>query len=250
MPQRWKAALVIGASSGIGEAISRQLACEGTNLALVARREERLKEIAAHLSRQPAAGEVSIYSGDVRDVGASQHLFGQIVADMGGLDLVVYSSGIMPSGTADGYPTEEDIAAIETNFAGAVVWLNAAAEYFSKKRSGTIIGIGSVAGDRGRRANPVYNATKSALASYLESLRNRVAVKGVTVLTAKPGFVRTALIGYARTFPPAASPERAARDILDAARRRKRVAYVPGWWRWVALLLRLVPAPLMERLPV
>jgi short-subunit dehydrogenase len=250
MGPTWRRAIVVGASSGIGAAIARQLACEGTIVAIVARRAERLELLADSIS---AAGSISkplVYPCDVRDVDASRNLFAEIVRDLEGLDLIVYSSGVMPRGAHTGFPTDEDVAAIETNFTGAVVWLNAAAEYFQVQGHGTIAGIGSVAGDRGRGGNPIYNASKAALATYLEALRNRLAGKGVTVVTIKPGFIRTDMIGSRRVFPPASGVDDAARLILAAARAGKRVAYVPPWWRWIALLLKAMPSVVMERLPV
>lgn len=243
----WERALVVGASSGIGAAVAHALIADGTLVAMVARRREVMEDIA---ERARGVQRARAYTGDVRHAEESRLLFERIVKDLGGLDLVVYSSGVMPKGSAHGYPTDEDLVAIETNFAGAVVWLNTAAQYFDAQGHGTIVGIGSVAGDRGRRDNPVYNATKAALATYLESLRCRLATRGVKVVTIKPGFVATPMVGPRPTFPPAADPDDAARHILQAAAQGKRVAYVPPFWRWPALLLKALPSAVLERLPL
>jgi short-subunit dehydrogenase len=165
---------------------------------------------------------------------------------------VVYASGVQPVVGPDEFPVDVDLNTIATNFSGAVAWLDVAADRFTRAGRGTIIGIGSVAGDRGRRSNPVYGATKAALASYLEALRNRLAIKGVTVTTVKPGFVATRLLEQFSTppFVPVATPDVAARELLDAAGGGKRVVYVPSWWRVVMFLVRAIPAPLFERLNV
>jgi len=96
----------------------------------------------------------------------------------------------------------------------------------------------------------VYGATKAALNAYLESLRNRLAVQGVNVLCVRPGYVDTALLTGLRTpgFLPRATPAAAATDILRAAAANRRVLYTPGWWRFIMLLVRIIPPPLMERL--
>jgi len=248
----WTRAILVGASSGIGQAMARALVARGCTVALAARREERLTAIASDLNSGRERPAARVYVHDVRDTAGVETLFQQMTTDLGGLDLVVYAAGIMPLVQKDEYPTAADIATIEANFSGAVAWLNQAAFRFSRARAGTIVGISSVAGDRGRRGNPVYNATKAALNTYLEALRNRLATRGVTVLTAKPGYVRTELIED-RPIPrfiPVADPDDAAMQILDAAAAGRRVAYVPPWWRWVMQAVRLVPAALFERLNV
>jgi short-subunit dehydrogenase len=242
--------MVIGASSGIGEAVARQLVEQGARVAMVARRVDRMNTIAHELSSRVEGAEPLVYGCDVRDVDHSQTLFAEIVGDLGGLDLAVYASGVMPTGARDGFPTAEDVSALETNLTGAVVWLNAAADHMVHHRGGTIVGIGSIAGDRGRRDNIVYNATKAGLAVYLEGLRNRLAREGIAVLTVKPGLVRTDMIGDRTVFPPACSSRQAAAQIIEAAREGHRVIYVPGWWRLIAMVLKAVPAAVMERLPV
>lgn len=240
---------MIGASAGIGEAIARQLAAAGAEVALVARRLDALDAIAADINRT-GPGQASTYAHDVRDVESVEALFQEITTALGGLDLVVYSAGVMPPIGPQEFPTPVDAVTIDTNFTGAVAWLNQAAGRFAAAETGTIIGISSVAGDRGRVGSPVYNASKAALDSYLESLRNRLGRKGVTVLTAKPGYVRTAMIAEAELPPliPVATPDDAARQILGAAAAGRRVAYIPGWWRVVMLAVRAIPAPIFERL--
>jgi short-subunit dehydrogenase len=243
---------VVGASSGIGEAIARELGRRGSRVALVARRSERLDEIRAEIDAQAGEQRALVFTHDVADVGAVPSLFQEIATRLGGLELVVYSAGVMPPVALDEFPTEKDLGTVQANLSGAIAWLNSAADRFSRARAGTIIGISSVAGDRGRVGNPVYNATKAALSTYLEALRNRLARKGVTVLTAKPGYVRTALIDGAPLprFVPVISPKRAADQILAAAAAGDRVVYVPGWWRLVMTAVRAIPAPLLERINV
>jgi len=248
-PYPWKHALIVGASSGIGEALAYQLGERGAAVALVARRLDVLQRI-AHDITSGAHATVKVYSHDVRHTDEVASLFQQITTELGGLDLVIYAAGIMPVTDPDAYPTLDDLATIETNFSGAVAWLNQAALRFSAARAGAIVGISSVAGDRGRRSNPVYGATKAALNAYLESLRNRLAVQGVDVLCVRPGYVDTPLLTGLRTpgFLPRATPAAVATEILRSAAADRRVLYTPSWWRFIMLLVRVIPPRVMERL--
>jgi decaprenylphospho-beta-D-erythro-pentofuranosid-2-ulose 2-reductase len=248
----WSKAIVVGASSGIGEQISRQLAAAGARVALVGRREDRLQTICAEINRDAASETAFAVPHDVRDRGDLSALFQQITGRLAGLDLVVYVAGTMPRVGPQEYPTEVDRDTIETNFTGAIVWLNEAATRFARAGEGTIVGISSVAGDRGRRGNPVYGATKAALGTYLESLRNRLSVRNVTVTTVKPGYVRTAQVEglvLPRIFP-VVGPEDAAREILAAAAAGKGIVYIPSWWRFVMTAIRAVPPRIMQRLNI
>jgi decaprenylphospho-beta-D-erythro-pentofuranosid-2-ulose 2-reductase len=246
----WKHALVIGASSGIGEALAWELGRRGVSTALVARRGNELRRVSDGMESAYSGVRAPVFIHDVRDTGAVDDLFQRIALELGGLDLVIYVAGIMPKIGPREYRTEADLGMIETNLSGAVAWLNAAARRFGVQRGGTIVGISSIAGERGRRGLPIYCATKAALNSYLDSLRARLATSGVTVLTVKPGYVRTPQIGEGRTPLPAISAQQAASEILAAAASGKRRVFVPGWWRVIAFILRAIPDPIFERLPL
>lgn len=113
---------------------------------------------------------------------------------------------------------------------------------FSEKNSGKIIGISSIAGDRGRVGSPVYNTSKAALNTYLESLRNRLTRKGIQVLTVKPGFVDTSMTKGMPGLFWLISPNTAAKTILKAAANGKENIYVPARWALVGLVIRMIPS--------
>ncbi len=250
MPETWSHAIVVGASSGIGEALARRLGQQGVRVALVARRSEELNRICEEINQRHGTRVALPYPADVRNWTDVPRLLDEIVGELGGLDLLLYSSGVMPPQGIDSYRTADDVEAIEVNLSGAVAWINATVEYMLPRRSGTIVGISSIAGERGRRGNPVYNATKAALNVYLESIQYRVGRRGISIVTVKPGFIRTPMMGSKVALPAAVSADRAARDILSAAAAGRRVVWVPWWWEWIAVLLRRAPAALLERLPV
>jgi decaprenylphospho-beta-D-erythro-pentofuranosid-2-ulose 2-reductase len=245
----WKRALIVGASSGIGEALAHQLAESGCRVALVARREETLQRIADGLNHSTPNPRAFVYAHDVQDAVDVPALFARIVSDLGGLDLVIYAAGIMPRVAADEYDTEKDLEIVAINLTGAISWLNEAARRFEKLGRGTIVGLSSVAGDRGRRGNPVYGATKAALNAYLESLRNRIERRGAYVVTVKPGPVETPMTKGLK-MPGMISAEQAAQEILAAARDHVRVAYVPAKWRPIMFVIRSIPPGLFKWLNV
>jgi short-subunit dehydrogenase len=251
MAGEFRHAVVVGASSGIGEALARRLAAAGARVALVARRSERLRSIVDEING--AAGEVRAFTfiHDVQDAEAVPALFQEIAQTLGGLDLVVYASGVMHRVAFDEYDTAKDLEMISVNLAGAVAWLDPAAERFGRLGRGTIVGISSVAGDRGRSGNPAYNASKAGLDTYLEGLRNRIARKRrVRVVTVKPGFVDTAMSqGMGRLFW-LISADRAAEIILRKARKGSATAYVPARWRFLMWVIRSIPSVVFRHFKV
>lgn len=249
MPQTWKRAIVVGDSSGIGEALARSLAADGCRVALVARREDKLRALAQTLNDQAEKTLALTYPHDVTETHAVAPLFAQITQDLGGLDLIIYAAGIMPRVGPDEYDAAKDAETIAANFTGAVAWLNEAARRFALAGAGTIVGISSVAGDRGRRGNPVYGATKAALNTYLESLSNRIERRGAFVVTVKPGPVDTPMTQGLK-MPGMISSEQAAAEILLATKDRIRVAYVPAKWKPIMAVIRAIPAPIFKWLNI
>ena len=138
---------------------------------------------------------------------------------------------------------------IEVNLIGAMAWLSPVAEMFQNAKAGQIVGISSVAGDRGRIGNPGYNTSKAGLTTYLEALRNRLSRHGVNVLTVKPGFVKTEMIKAAQGGTPfAIMPEKAVEDIYKAMRKRKQLIYTTSIWRWIMLVIQHVPSVIFRRM--
>jgi short-subunit dehydrogenase len=242
--------IIIGASEGLGAALARRLAREGYSLALLARRQDKLAALCTEINEAFSEPRTRAYPHDVTEYDAIPGLLRRIVADLGGLDLVVFVAGVnYPPGGIDKYNFENDRRMIETNLIGAIAWLNPVAAMFQSARAGQIVGIASVAGDRGRVRNPGYNTSKAGLATYLEALRNRLTRDGVNVLTVKPGFVKTEMLKAAQgptLF--AISPEKAADDIWRAMKARKQVIYTASIWRWIMLAVQLTPSIIFRRL--
>ncbi len=241
---------MIGASSGIGEALARRLAAEGTRVALVGRREPELRRLMGEINSAAGEDRAAAIAHDVRATAEIPELVQGIARVLGGLDLVIYAAGVMPAVAEDEYNTAKDRQMIEVNLVGAVAWLNPVAERMANLGRGTIVGIGSVAGDRGRSGNPVYCTSKAALHAYLEALRNRLARAGVKVVTIKPGFIDTAMTRGKDGLFWVISADRAAEIILDKVRRGTVTAYVPARWRMVMAIIRSIPSFIFSRLGI
>lgn len=234
-------ALLIGASSGIGAGLARKLARENYQLTLLARREEKLQALCNGINFESQRRHAQSMAHDVTDFQSIPLLFDQIMGVMGGLDLIVYNSGILLPVGAQEFNFAKDLEVMETNILGAMAWLNLAAVYFQRRGTGQIVGISSVGGERGRKGAPAYNTSKAALNTYLESLRNRLSQHGVHVLTVKPGFIATEMLPQGQGFW-VAPVHIAVNDIWNAIRTRKQEIYTPARWRWVAAFMRNMPS--------
>jgi short-subunit dehydrogenase len=243
-------AIIIGASSGIGASLAKQLAAQGAQVALVARRQDELDKVVAEIVKE-GRGRALAYAHDVEKVDDVPALFERIRQDLGGLDVIVYAAGVMPKIAESEYDFEKDRQMVAVNLLGAMAWFNPASAVFEAQRSGTIVGISSIAGERGRRGNPVYCTTKAALTTYLESLRNRLSRYGVNVVTAKPGFVDTAMTRGVPGLFWLVSADVAARRILKLAGKGSGASgFVPGRWWLVAFVVRMFPSFAFRRLNI
>ena len=168
---------------------------------------------------------------------------------LGGLDVVVVAQGVLADSDAVDEDLELAAGLLVTNFVGpALLSGNRAARLLAARGAGTVVGISSVAGNRGRRSNYAYGAAKGGLALFLPGLRNRMIRRGVHVVTVKPGFVdtpMTASIPKNRLFVP---PRTVARAIVRAVERRRDVVYMPSFWRLIMVVVRSVPERVFKRL--
>jgi short-subunit dehydrogenase len=240
-------AILVGASSGLGAALARKLAREGWTTALLARRADLLTSLCAELNASGTTRALA-YEHDVTDTASVPELLKRVIADLGGLDLFIYNAGVNFPPGLERMNAENDIKMAQVNFLGAIAWLAPVGDLFKGAHAGTIVGISSVAGDRGRIGNPGYNASKAGLTTYLEALRNRFTRHGVHVLTVIPGFMQTDMLKAAQGGTPfVIPPERAADDIYKALGKGKQVIYTPSIWRWIMLVIKHVPSVIFRR---
>ena len=245
-----KKAILIGANGGIGTQVAHRLAREGYVLALLDRSEDMLKTLCAEINQVHGETRAIFYIHDVTAYDQVTGLFRKIVADLGGLDLFVYVAGAIYFPAIDEFNFAEDYKMVEVNLLGAMAWMSEVAPVFQSMRGGQIVGVSSVAGDRGRVGNPGYNTSKAGFTCYLEALRNRLTRHGVNVLTIKPGMVKTNILNLPNAPKPvlAVTPEQAADGIWNAIKKRRQVAYISGLWRWVMLVFTHTPSVIFRRL--
>jgi NAD(P)-dependent dehydrogenase (short-subunit alcohol dehydrogenase family) len=241
-------AIVVGASSGIGAALVRQMVHHGFQVVAVARRQPELERLCQEVNA--AVGETRAWPlvHDVTQVESARAAFDEAVRRLDGLDVIVYAAGVMPVVDERTFDARIDADIVATNLTGAMAWLNPAAERFLTLRGGTLVGIGSVAGDRGRSGNPAYCASKAALHTWLESMRNRLSRHGVRVLTIKPGPVDTPMTQGRGKLPLLIDADTAAAGILAALRGGADTRYVPLPWWPIMTTIQAIPSPIFRRM--
>lgn len=249
MSPRKGTCIVVGASSGIGLALARRLAQSQRKVAMLARRQGELEAQAALINEALADEFAAPYVHDVADVDAAEALFDQIEAELGDVDELYFVAGVMPEVDPDEFNLEKDRLQVQVNFLGAVAWCNAAARRFQARKRGCIVGVTSVAQDRGRIGRPVYNASKAGMDTYLEALRNRLWRVGVQVTTIRPGFVETPMTAGLQ-LKGAIPADKAAEMIISARDGGKAIAYVPRKWRLIMFVIRNIPSFVFRKLSI
>lgn len=240
-----KTLLILGANSDIAKATARKFASEGFNLILAARNSEKLRDFASDLKIRFSI-DAEIREFDM--LRFEEHInFFESVKDK--FEVVLLAAGFM----ADQKECEKDfhktLETINVNYTGAVSILNIIANYLEEKKKGCIIGISSVAGDRGRKTNYIYGSSKAALTAYLSGLRGRLNNCGVKVITIKPGFVKTKMTeGLPLPSPLVAEPEEVANDIYKAYLKNKDIVYTKWFWRWIMLIIKILPEKIFKKI--
>ncbi|MBI4411335.1 MAG: SDR family NAD(P)-dependent oxidoreductase [Deltaproteobacteria bacterium] len=231
------AAIITGASTGIGRDLSLVLAREGYDLGLTARREDLLLALKDEISGRYPDGKVFVAPADTTNESDLEAAMKDLIGKLGRLDLMIANAGI-------GYPTPAwknnwpDIKKIlEVNVMGAIHSLELAKEAMLKQGAGHLVGISSVAGFRGLPASSGYCTSKSALTTYLESIRIDLKPLGIAVTSIHPGYIATPMTKKNPYMPFLLSPETAARKISRAI-RRKKARYLFPWQ--IALLVRIM----------
>jgi len=239
-----KRVVILGATSAIAQHVARLYAEQGASLFLVARNPDRLAAVADDATARGAT-QVETAVSDLDDFDGHPRLFDRAEAALGPPDVVLVAHGVLGSREAG---PEEAEAILRTDLVSPTSLLLHAARRMEERRGGTLAALSSVAGDRGRAANPVYGAAKAGLTGLLSALRQRLSPAGVSVLTVKPGFVDTPMTAHIPAMPFAVGPDRVAKDIVRAIERGADVVYTPPIWRLVMLFVRLLPERIFKKL--
>jgi short-subunit dehydrogenase len=243
-----KRVVVVGATDGLGKALAAEYASQGSWVCLVGRGEAKLEAARAEIAARYPDATVAAVVCDLLERERISPAFRDAIGAIGHCDLFLYNAGVMFHGDGVTAEPSKDRETMEVNAVAAVEMLGLAGNYFREARRGQIAAVSSIAGDRGRKGNPAYNASKAALTTYLEGLRNRLHPFGVTVSTVKPGFIGTKLTAGKKGLFWVVPPEEAARIIADRLERRHEVFYVYRRWGLFGLVLRHVPRFVFKRI--
>jgi short-subunit dehydrogenase len=241
--------LITGASSGLGAGMARAFAARGRDLALCARRVDRLEELKAELTQRYPGIRVAIAELDVNDHDRVPEVFAALGAEIGGLDRVVVNAGIGKGAPLGSGKLWANKATIETNLVSALVQIETALEIFTKQGYGHLVLISSVLGNKGvGGAKAAYAASKAGVSSLGESLRAEYASGPIRVTVLEPGFIESEMT--AKTAKPMLIVDNrtGVAKMVDAIEKEKGRAIVPGWpWIPLVAVLRALPPRLTRR---
>lgn len=239
--------LIIGATSAIAKATARRYAKPANQLYLIGKAEQKLVLLSKDLLARGAA-RVEIGTLDVSQFDQHQSVIDVAFQAFGSIDIILIAHGTLPDQKQCQDDHQACIEQININGVGTVSLLTILANRLDQQRGGTIAVISSVAGDRGRQSNYVYGSAKSLVSVFLQGLRNRLHQSGVTVIDIKPGFVDTPMTAAFSKGALWASPEKVAADITKAIDKGKHTLYTPFFWRYIMLIIRLIPESIFKKL--
>ena len=235
--------LITGASSGLGAGMARALAARGRDLALCARRVDRLDELKSELTRQYPNIKVAVAALDVNDHEQVPKVFAELAGELGGIDRVIVNAGVGKGARLGSGKLWANKATIETNLVAALVQIETALEMFKKSGSGHLVLISSVLGNKGvAGVKAAYAASKAGVSSLGESLRAEYASGPIKVTVIEPGYIESEMTAKSESTMLMVDNETGVRKMVDAIERETGRAIVPGW-PWIPLVAMLKALP-------
>ena len=245
MNETW---IILGATSSIARAFARDVAARGDALLLAGRDMADLQALAQDCVLRGARLAEAV-AFDARNAESFAAILARADQETGTLNTAVFVGSMPDQSEIDADPSLVDGTIIDS-FTGPARFLQMLAPLMETRGTGCVVGVGSVAGDRGRLANYVYGAAKAGFATYLSGLRNRLGRKGVHVITVKPGPVDTAMTWGLGKMPFMTTPEAVVRDITQAIRKKRNVIYTAGIWRIMMTVICSIPEPIFKKMSI
>ena len=239
--------LILGATSTIATEVARLFAREGSALFLMARSRDKLATLGNDLSVRGAT-RVESATVDFTEIDQQQSAIEAAFTAFDGFDMVLVSYGTLGDQQESEQSVEITLREWNTNATSIIAALTLVGNLLERQGNGTLAALSSVAGDRGRPSNYVYGSAKAAVSTFLQGMRARLGKAGVNVLTVKPGLVDTPMTAHMKKGLLFASPERVGEDIYQAMLKGRDVVYTPFFWRYVMLVIRMIPEPVFKRL--
>lgn len=236
--------LILGASSDMAIAIAEKFAAAGNHIQLAARRVERLSSLQSDLQIRYAV-KVELHEFDATDFASHRSFYDKLPQKP---DIAICVFGYMNDNDKVLADQQDTLRTIHTNYTGAVSILNIISLDFAARKSGTIAGISSVAGLRGRQSNFIYGSAKAGFTAYLSGLRNKMYHSNVHVVTVLPGFVYTKMTEELN-LPKllTAEPKDVANTVYKAVQKKKNVVYVKWFWKWIMLIITSIPESMFKK---
>ena len=241
--------LITGASSGLGAGMARAFAAKGRDLALCARRTERLDELKTELSQRYPDIVVAVAALDVNDHEQVPKVFAELSDELGGIDRIIVNAGIGKGAKLGSGKLWANKATLETNLVAALVQIETAVEMFTKNGSGHLVLISSVLAAKGvPGVKAAYAASKAGMRSLGESLRAEYAKGPIKISVMEPGYIESEMTAKSASTVFMVDNETGVKALVDAIEREPGRAVVP-WWPWGPLvqLMRVLPPPLTKR---
>lgn len=245
MTETW---IILGATSSLARAFARQVSADGAGVLLCGRDLEDMQATASDCAMRGAPVAEAL-SFDARTFSSFSAIRDRAIREDGQLHVAVFVGSMPPQSDIDEAPQMVD-GVIQDSFVGPASFLQLLAPELEARGGAKVVGVGSVAGDRGRIGNYVYGSAKAGFHTYLAGLRNRLTRAGGQVLTVKPGFSDTAMTWGLEGMFLVATPDRVASDILRALKRNRDILYTPFFWRYIMAIIKAIPERVFKKLSV
>lgn len=239
-----KTILLTGASTGIGRQLVIKLAKENSKIAIISRRKELLDNLISELN---SPSKIFAYQCDVRDFEQVKSVYYKIKQDLGKIDIAILNSGVSYRMSESSFEIEKAREIFDTNFFGVINFIHLLKEDFIKNKNGVIVGVSSLADSRGFPASGFYCASKSALTIFLESLRIELKRYNISVITVRPGFVKTPMTDKNEFYMPfLMEADKSAEIILQGIKNNKRVIEFPLLLNLMVKFIKILPNRIFE----
>lgn len=240
--------IILGATSSMARAFARAVGERGNGVIVAGRDIDDLKALAGDLAARGAANATAMRF-DARDAKSFEPILKAVALEAGNINVASFVGSMPNQDEIDTDPSLIDGVVVD-NFTGPARFLAEIAPQLEARGGGSVVGVSSVAGDRGRIGNYVYGAAKAGFATYLSGLRNRLGRAGGHVVTVKPGFVDTSMTWGIEGMFLVAAPEKVAGDILKAVEKKKNVIYTPSFWWLIMTIIKLIPERVFKKLSI
>lgn len=242
--------LILGATSAIAHAFAKRYAKEGDHqFTLIGRNQQNLNACASELI---ALGNNVIYPIVVDFMNQSDiiHVINESIQSGGPIDIALLAQGSL----SDQEKAKKDFHYLHDEFMlnamSVIVPAQFIANHFNENNSGILIGIGSVAGERGRKRNYAYGSAKSAIHTFLSGIRNDIGNENIRIMTIKPGFVATPMTSHLKQSPIFVKPDFIAKEIIRGIEQGLDVMYIPSYWRFIMMIIRALPEKIFMKLNI